>query len=169
MFGRKKAPPRTCANGHPQEPSWEQCPFCQAQGANGPSAESIGRTVAEGERAVDPGEGAVVVPRRTVSARALAGWLVVTNGEDADRDYRLHAGPNVLGKGADCDVIIRDAHASQRHAVIHCKGGEYTVEDLDSKYGTLLDDEALHEKLPLPDGARIRIGGTELRFRSFGS
>lgn len=166
MFGHKKSAAETCPNGHPQDPSWEQCPFCVAEGADEP-AETIGRAASDGDRLADPGDGAVVVPRKVAPARALAGWLVVMNGEDADRDHRLHGGPNVLGKGADCDVIIRDAQASQRHAVIRSRDGAYTVEDLDSKYGTLLDGEPLNGTRPLADGALLRIGGTELRFRSF--
>jgi hypothetical protein len=166
MFGRKKHAAETCPNGHPQDPSWEQCPFCVAESADQP-AETIGRPSPDGERLADPGDGAVVVPRKIAPPRALAGWLVVMNGEDADRDHRLHGGPNVLGKGADCDVIVRDAQASQRHAVIRSRDGVYTVEDLDSKYGTLLNGEPLAGTRTLPDGALLRIGGTELKFRSF--
>jgi len=167
LFGSKKPAGKTCPNGHPQDPSWEQCPFCVAEAKDEAPAETVGRTSPDGERLADPGDGAVVVPRKVAPARALAGWLVVMNGEDEDRDHRLHGGPNVLGKGAECDVVIRDAQASQRHAVIRSRNGVYTVEDLDSKYGTQLDGQPVTEARPLPDGARIRIGGTELKFRAF--
>lgn len=167
MFGKKKAEPRTCARGHALEETWEQCPFCAAEDADAPP-ETLGRGTAEGTRPVDPGEGAVVVPRKAPSVRSLAGWLVVTDGEDTDRDHRLHTGPNVLGKDAECDVVIKDSLASARHAIVHCRNGQYTLEDLDSKHGTLLDDRPLHATQPLHDGGRIRVGGTEFRFRSYG-
>jgi len=168
VFGKKKTEARTCERGHVLEESWEQCPFCRADETDRP-AEALGRPAGDGgDRVTDPGEGAVVVPRKAPPVRSLAGWLVVTGGEDTDRDYRLHTGRNVLGKSADCDVVIKDPLASARHAIVHCRRGRYTVEDLDSRHGTQLDDRPLHAEEPLRDGGRIRIGGTEFRFRSYG-
>lgn len=167
MFG-KKAEDRICARGHELEASWEQCPFCIAEDADAPAPEAVRpERLADDEFPHDPGDGAVVVSRKAAPTRRLAGWLVVTTGEDPDRDYRLHEGRNVLGKGASCDVPLKDALASERHAVLVIRGGAATVEDLDSRHGTALDGEPVSDARPLADGGRLTIGHTELVYRSF--
>lgn len=164
----KEAPQRSCPEGHPLEESWEQCPFCAAEESDaGPATEVVRRASDSTDRLRDSGEGAVVVPRKAPPSRCLAGWLVVTQGDNPDHDYRLHAGPNVLGKGAECDVVIKDALVSSRHALIDCREGAYAIEDLQSKHGTRVDGEAVEGSRPLNDGQIIDLGSTQLRFRSY--
>lgn len=165
MFGRKQEEPRKCPEGHLLEESWEQCPFCAAAKAEPKATEIVTRSAATAP--ADPGDGAIVVSRKVSAPRRLAGWVVVTDGEDLDRDFRLHVGRNVLGKGADCDVVLKDPHASEHHAVIDCHDGQFEVMDLDSKYGTTLNGQAVNGGSPLKDSALLRLGHTELRFRSF--
>jgi len=170
VFQRRKAA-RTCPQGHPLDESWEQCPFCAADRDRTPAATEVVRAprkeLSTAERMLESGTGAVVVPRKAPASRRLAGWVVITRGDDTDRDFRLHGGPNVLGKGPECDVVIRDALASHRHAMVDCRKDAYTVEDLDSRHGTRVNGEPLEGTRPLRDGDRIRIGNTELRFRSY--
>ncbi len=173
MFGKKKAPPRTCPEGHPQEESWEQCPFCAAEraaGATGPSESGV-RDLSDPAPSGDPGRGAVVVKRKASAGRPLAGWVVALNGEQEGTDFRLKTGRNILGKGAKCDIVLRDAYVSERHAVLECPAteGAYVLEDLGSRHGTYLEDEPIEQGTGrrIPDGSRIRLGHTELFFRSF--
>ncbi len=169
MFGKKKAAAPTCDRGHEQEESWEHCPFCAAENADAPPEPEKPAAPTEPEAPVseEPGDGAVVVTRKSAPRRPLAGWLVVLEGEDPERDYRVHEGRNVLGKGASCDVSLKDAQASERHAVLVIRDGRATVEDLDSRHGTRLDGKAVSDTRVLPDGGRLAIGSTELVYRSF--
>ena len=52
MFGKKEQ--RTCPKGHPQEESWEQCPFCAAEATEPAGAGD------EAERTIEPSGTALV-------------------------------------------------------------------------------------------------------------
>lgn len=69
-----------------------------------------------------------------------------------------------LGRAASCQVVIDNDFASRRHAQIVRREDVYWLRDLDSKNGTLLDNERVTAETPLADGAEIRIGAVALRF-----
>jgi hypothetical protein len=69
-----------------------------------------------------------------------------------------------LGRAATCQVVIDNDFASRRHAQIIRRDELYWLRDLDSKNGTLLDNEPVTAETPLADGAEIRIGAVILRF-----
>jgi hypothetical protein len=69
-----------------------------------------------------------------------------------------------LGRAASCQVVIDNDFASRRHAQIVRREDVYWLRDLDSKNGTLLDNERVTVETPLADGAEIRIGSVVLRF-----
>lgn len=69
-----------------------------------------------------------------------------------------------LGRAATCQVILDNDFASRRHAQIIRRDDLYWLRDLDSKNGTLLDNERVTAETPLADGAEIRIGAVVLCF-----
>lgn len=69
-----------------------------------------------------------------------------------------------LGRAATCQVVIDNDFTSRRHAQIIRRDELYWLRDLDSKNGTLLDNERVTGETPLADGAEIRIGAVVLRF-----
>jgi hypothetical protein len=151
VFGKKKAGPRVCPEGHELEESWEQCPFCAAE----KKEEAPRRTV--------------VVSKPAGPQRRLAGWVVAIGGEQDGDDFRLRVGRNLLGKGDKCDVVLKDAQVSERHAVVEFRPEErsWNVEDLESRHGTWLNGKRLGpDGRPLADGDRLRLGKTELLFRA---
>ena len=174
MFAKKK-PARTCEKGHALESSWERCPYCEAEKRTAPAAEEVDVTPPSREDArdlpVDVRESLrrpVVVPRRAPTAGLPGGWLVALCGEQAGKDFRLDRGRNVLGKGGDCTVAVKDAQASERHILIEIReDGEAVLTDLGSRHGTLVNGQPVTESCPLRDGDRVRLGGTELAFRAF--
>jgi len=165
---RRKKQPRTCPEGHPQEESWERCPFCEAERNEARAAKQVSRDVViAADQPTDPGDGAIVVPRRHTGRRALAGWLVAVGGEQDGQDFRIEVGRNTIGKGAESDVVIKDAHASEKHAVLEVsEEGRARLRDLDSRHGTFVDECRVHGERPISDGDHVRIGNTDLRFRS---
>jgi len=171
LFRRtKKKEPRTCAQGHPQEPSWEKCPFCTAEDLPRERAGNGADTGASSPAVTsDPGRGAVVVPRKNKPAAksVLAGWLVAVGGEQEGDDFRVHLGKNVLGKGPQADIVIKDAYVSERHAMLESRNGKCTIVDLDSKHGTFVNGRRIAEPSGVADGDRITLGHTELKYRSF--
>jgi hypothetical protein len=161
MFGKKKSAPRICPQGHPMEDTWERCAYCEAEKAPLPRAGE------NGSATVTPTEAVEIVARKETDARRLVGWLVVVAGDQADQDFRVHAGRNVIGKGSKADIVIRDAYLSERHALLESTEDGFVLSDLKSKRGTFLNGKAVEAERSVRDGDRIRVGNTELRFRTF--
>lgn len=51
---------------------------------------------------------------------AVVGWLVITEGPEKGRDFRLIAGRNFVGRGSDMNVILSkdNAVSASKHAII---------------------------------------------------
>ncbi len=78
----------------------------------------------------------------------------------------LGAAPLVVGRGADCDVIVPDARLSRRHCrIVPAPGGHVLIEDLGSKSGCFLGDHRLTEPMPMVPGECLRIGTTEITLK----
>ncbi|MHC5111629.1 MAG: SpoIIE family protein phosphatase [Planctomycetota bacterium] len=78
--------------------------------------------------------------------------------------------PLVMGRDSACDVWIDDPAASRRHARFSQTAEGFSVEDLNSKNGTLVNgnpiDDAHGRQRFLFDGDVIEIGSTRVRFRA---
>jgi len=71
----------------------------------------------------------------------------------------------VLGTAADSEIVLTDAYMSARHAVIRHEDGNFMLVDLDSTNGTFVNDARV-SKEELIDNDRIRVGKTDLKFKS---
>jgi hypothetical protein len=69
-----------------------------------------------------------------------------------------------IGRSRACDVILEDAGASRRHAEIRPHQDGWTLEDLDSTNGVLVNGRPITGTQPLRPGDRIEIGSTEIVF-----
>jgi hypothetical protein len=92
---------------------------------------------------------------------ALVGSLVLPDG----RRVPLGEQTMVLGRMADCDVVVADPRSSRRHAEIRPSGSGFVITDLGSMNGTLVNGAPIREQ-PLADGDDIRLGNTMLRFEA---
>ena len=63
----------------------------------------------------------------------------------------------VLGKNADCDVVLASAKVSRRHARIAVHDGGLVIEDLKSTNGTFVNGQALSGASPLGEHDEVRI------------
>jgi len=70
----------------------------------------------------------------------------------------------VIGRSRDCDVVLDDAGISRRHAHIRPAAQGWTIEDLHSTNGVLVNGERLHSARQLCVGDRIELGSTEIVF-----
>lgn len=95
------------------------------------------------------------------SRRARSGPYLVSRR----REWRLSAGPNVVGRDPDCAVRIDSSTVSRRHAGIVVASGEATVEDLGSKNGTYVNGQRVERPVPLKDLDRIRVGSVTITYR----
>ena len=85
----------------------------------------------------------------------------------ADREIALREGENILGRERDATAWIDVYSVSRRHARIVVSGDRATLEDLGSKNGTFLRDEAVTKPAALCDGDRFRLGTVELTVRRY--
>ncbi len=80
------------------------------------------------------------------------------------RRLLIAPGGAVLGRSRECDIVLDDAGVSRRHARIRQADDGWTIEDLRSTNGVLLNGQPLHSVHPLHPGDRIELGSTEVAF-----
>lgn len=66
----------------------------------------------------------------------------------------------VIGRDADCDLVIHDAKASRRHCKLTRGEGVFILEDLGAKNGTLVDGERINAPISLKTGQAFKVGDT---------
>jgi pSer/pThr/pTyr-binding forkhead associated (FHA) protein len=100
------------------------------------------------------------VPTPAVSTMISTGAarLVVTAPSSlAGHSFALE-GETTIGRGAGCGVPIDDAHVSKVHARVSPTADGWTVEDLSSTNGTMVEGEFITRPTPIAPGGRITIG-----------
>jgi hypothetical protein len=150
-FSRKKK----CGQcGQKLHPTWDQCPFCGAGGAQVAAPQSGGggkqRTVALD--AIGGGKSATL------------GWLVPLEGPQVGELFQLK-GKAVVGTATDCDVVLKDVSISGRHAEFVAQGRGFKVTDLGSTNGTFVNDKRVTQS-DLVDNDNVRLGKTNFKFKS---
>lgn len=66
-------------------------------------------------------------------------------------------GDLLIGRGANCDVLIPDRQVSRYHARVQIKGEDVILEDMGSKNGTFCNGEQVTAPVRLQDGDTIQI------------
>ena len=89
--------------------------------------------------------------------------LEVVRGEADPPSIAVGAGPVRLGRASSNQVVLSDRGVSRSHAEIRYENGGYTVRDLGSSNGTMLDGVRV-DAANLPREATIELGGAALRF-----
>jgi hypothetical protein len=75
--------------------------------------------------------------------------------------------PITIGRLSTNDVVISDSNVSRRHAELRKADGRWTLVDLGSTNGTVVNGKLAREH-SLKDGDRISFGTSDLEFRSGG-
>lgn len=99
----------------------------------------------------------------------ITGWLVCVSGPDFGKDFRLRYNNNFVGRAMNMDVCIASDEAvhKDKHMTV-------VYEPVENKFycapigGAIsyLNGETLSKSAPLHDFDRLRVGNTELVFRS---
>lgn len=71
----------------------------------------------------------------------------------------------VLGRQAECDVLLTEGHASRRHARLSIEADGAWLEDLGSANGTYLNGSRISGRARLASGDRLRFDVEEYDFR----
>jgi hypothetical protein len=93
--------------------------------------------------------------------QATTWQLTVTAGADAGRVFPLGARAQ-LGRAPNNEVHLSDSMLSRAHALIEWRGSGYTLSDLGSSNGTVLNEVLLAQPAALKVGDVIRVGSTRL-------
>ncbi len=70
----------------------------------------------------------------------------------------------VVGRSRDCEIVLEDAGISRRHAELRPHGEGWTIEDLGSTNGVLLNGREIRGAQPLQSGDLLELGSTTITF-----
>lgn len=93
--------------------------------------------------------------------------LRVVAGPDLLASFAIYPAERVLiGRDAECDLMLTDSSVSRRHAVVEWYDGKLYVEDLDSTNGTAVGREEVKARIALDLGQVFYVGNVALRIDS---
>lgn len=102
-------------------------------------------------------------PRRVRRPRGVPRVLSIVQGAQTGESAELAPGLVLIGRGADCQLILDDDYVSTRHArVVAADGGIY-VEDLGSTNGTYVNGSRITAPTTISTSDTVRIGKTILK------
>lgn len=81
--------------------------------------------------------------------------------------FVLPAGETLIGRHGSCDLVIRDASVSRKHAKLRVESGQLEVIDLESINGVFLGRRRVKTSSVLKSGDRLKIGAIPFRVFTF--
>lgn len=98
--------------------------------------------------------------------KPCVGWVVVMEGPEKGRDFRLVKGRNRIGREADMEVVLSDPRVSAHHCtIVYTDEGIFQLSDAGSTNGTYLNGKRV-QHAQLVDNDTLQVGQTILRFKS---
>ena len=96
---------------------------------------------------------------------ARTGWLKVTAGLIAGKQFILYRNPTFIGSGPECPIyLFKDPAVGRRHAAIHAVPGGFEVENLPIGADTLVNGRSV-TRARLRNGDELQVGATRFRFQ----
>ena len=101
-------------------------------------------------------------PRLARLKRVACAEVAVLNQSHGLRRYPLPAdGQILIGRGNTCDIVLDENQISRNHAAIRCNGKHFTVQDLGSQNGIVIEGKRV-ERSEISFGAQFMLGQTTL-------
>jgi pSer/pThr/pTyr-binding forkhead associated (FHA) protein len=116
---------------------------------------------------------------QAIAAKAVQGILGrLGEGQTEGPYFRVIVGPDEgsrfslsgtltewsLGRAKDCEFVLNDANVSRRHALVKKDWNGYTIQDLGSKNGVLINDRHIQKSRRLKDRDEVIVGPVKLLF-----
>ena len=95
---------------------------------------------------------------------SVAPMLEIVRGNEQGQTIRLKLTTRI-GRERDNDLILTDPRVSRYHALIELTEGRWTIRDLGSANGTLVNGQPISDPHPLEPNDRVTVGDTELVFQ----
>jgi len=163
---------KLCPNGHVLDTDSGICRYCPPAQRAGKSTSvekatvvETGSGVAEASKTVVAGGTRIFTDRPNEPPR-LYGWLVIMEGDEQFRDFKIMRPQIFIGRSRDCDFPINDVHVSAKHVSLKAKDNAFHLTDLDSSNGTYLNGQEI-SKSEVRDNDLIKIGNTVIKFKAF--
>ena len=122
----------------------------------------FGRTVRAEDDSPQQLESPPPPPRRRGRQRGEPRALTITQGAQAGETATFVDNVILIGRGADCQLILEDDYVSTRHArVVNGSEGVY-AEDLGSTNGTYVNNQRITAPTTIGLADTVRIGKTIL-------
>jgi phosphoserine phosphatase RsbU/P len=90
--------------------------------------------------------------------------LEFLNGDQVGQRMPLEGERAILGRHPECDIVLDQGAVSRQHAQISLVDGQYIIEDLRSRNGTILNGQLISGPQPLRDGDEVKICDLALTF-----
>ncbi|HEV2968987.1 MAG TPA: SpoIIE family protein phosphatase [Pirellulales bacterium] len=78
-------------------------------------------------------------------------------GDNAGERHTLNGPKAILGRHPDCQIVLDSGAVSRQHAEITCTDGDFFIQDLGSRNGTIVNGQAIQARHRLQDGDRLKI------------
>ncbi|HEX8700055.1 MAG TPA: FHA domain-containing protein, partial [Myxococcaceae bacterium] len=102
---------------------------------------------------------ATTAPAPAVESTPFSGpRLVVSGGPKAGEEFNLEDDEYVVGRSTDNPICIADTSVSRKHIMMRRVGSGWTVSDLGSGNGTLVNGEPISDETVLANGDVITMG-----------
>jgi FHA domain-containing protein len=102
-------------------------------------------------------------PKRGKRQRGAPRILVITQGSQAGESAEIAGGVILIGRGADCQLILDDDYVSTRHARVVAGTDGIYAEDLGSTNGTYVNGQRITAPTTITMSDTVRIGKTIMK------
>ena len=96
---------------------------------------------------------------------AKSGWLKVTQGLIAGKQFILYRNPTFIGSSPENQIyLFKDQQVGRRHAAVHIVNGGFELEDLPLGAETLVNGRPV-TRARLRNGDQVQVGATRFLFQ----